>query len=69
MSQGGRTCRKIGGGGGSDDDLEIEDTGDAIVVRRGGRMHRLTGADAEALRAVLDDDTALARLIARKLGR
>jgi hypothetical protein len=29
----------------------------------------LTGADAEAVRAVFDDDTALARAIARKLGR
>ena len=69
MSEGGRTCRKIGRGGGGDDDLEIEDTGDAVIVRRGGRTHRLTGADAEAVRAVLDDDTALARVIARKLGR
>jgi len=68
MSQGGRTCRKVGRGGGGDE-LEIEDTGEAIVVRRGGRTHRLTGADAEAVRAVIDDDAALARVIARKLGR
>ena len=68
MSQGGHTCRKIGRGGG-DDELEVEDTGDAILVRRGSRTHRLTGADAEAVRAVLDDDAAVARVIARKLGR
>ncbi|MBV8758084.1 MAG: hypothetical protein JO257_12435 [Deltaproteobacteria bacterium] len=66
MSQGGRTCRKVGRGGG-DAELEIEDTGDAVIVRRGGRTHRLTGADAEAVRAVIDDDAALARVIARKL--
>lgn len=68
MSEGGRTCRKVGRGGGDDDDLEIEDTGDAVIVRRGGRSVRLTGADADAVRAVIDDDVALARVLARKLG-
>ena len=68
MSQGGRTCRKVGRGGG-DGEIEIEDVGSAVIVRRGGRTHRLTGADADAVRAVIDDDTALSRVIARKLGR
>jgi hypothetical protein len=66
MSVGGRTCRKIGGGG-DDDDLEIEDTGDAVIVRRGGRTVRLTGSDADDVRAALDDDTQLARVLARKV--
>ena len=71
MSASGRTCRKVGrgGGGGGDDDLEVEDQGDAVIVRRGGRSTRLVGSDAEAVRAVIDDDAQLARVLARKLGR
>ncbi len=63
---GGRTCRKVGRGGG-DDDLEVEDTGDAVIIRRRGRSVRLTGDDADAVRAVIDDDVQLARVLARHL--
>ena len=66
MSQGGRICRKVGRGGGDDDDLEVEDTGDEIRIRLRGRAVRtLTGAEAAAVRAVIDDDVQLARVIAR----
>jgi hypothetical protein len=68
MSQGGRICRKVGRGGGNDDDFEVEDAGDEIRIRLRGRVVRtLTGAEAEAVRAVLDDPAALERLVARKL--
>ncbi|HSN26468.1 MAG TPA: hypothetical protein VLT45_09285 [Kofleriaceae bacterium] len=63
---GGRICRKVDGGG-PDDDLEVEDTGDAVTVRRRGRSVRLTGDDADEVRAAIDDDVQLARVLARKL--
>lgn len=67
MSQGGRICRKVGRGG-SDSDYELDVTDTDVRVLVNGRVVRtLTGADAEAVRAVLDDPAALERLIARKV--
>ena len=71
MSQGGRICRKVGRGGGDNgggDDFEVEDARQEIRIRLRGRVVRtLTGGEAEAVRAVLDEPAALERLVARLL--
>jgi hypothetical protein len=45
-------------------------TGDQVLVRLRGRVvGTLTGSDADAVRAVLDDPEQLQRVLARKTGQ
>jgi hypothetical protein len=71
MSQGGRICRKVGRGVRGDDEgdtYEIDVTDHEVRIVAHGRVIRtLSGADADAVRAVLDDPAALERLIARNV--
>jgi hypothetical protein len=64
----GRSCRTIDRGGRAEPfDIELRD--DAVIVRRGRAVRALTGADAEAVRAAIDDPERLERVLARKLAR
>jgi hypothetical protein len=70
VSQSGRTCRKIDRRGRlGDEPFDVQVTRDKVLVRFRGRLVRtLTGADVDAVRAVLDDPDKLQLLIARKTG-
>jgi len=70
VTQSGRTCRKIDRRGKLEDEpFDVKVTRDKVLVRFRGRLVRtLTGADVDAVRAVLDDPAALQLLIARKTG-
>jgi len=62
----GRSCRKIDRGKRAEP-CDVELRGDAVVVRRGRMVRTLTGADADAVRAVIDDPDALEREVARRV--
>jgi hypothetical protein len=70
VAQSGRTCRKIDRRGKlADEPFDVQVTRDKVLVRFRGRLVRtLTGADVDAVRAVLDDPEKLQLLIARKTG-
>lgn len=71
MSASGRSCRKIDRRGkASTDELEVELGARNVTVRLRGRVIRtLTGADAEAARAAIDDPAQLQRMLARWAGK
>lgn len=53
----------------ADEPFDVQVTRDKVMVRFRGRLVRtLTGADVDAVRAVLDDPAQLQLLIARKTG-
>jgi hypothetical protein len=65
----GRSCKRIDGAGRRGDDslFDVEDVGDAIHIRRRGRLIRtLTGTDAACVRDVLDDPDRLQRILVSK---
>ena len=62
----GRSCRKIDRGT-RNEPFDVELRADAVVVRRGRQVRTLTGADAEGVRAVIDDPEQLERVLNRKL--
>jgi hypothetical protein len=64
----GRSCRKIDRGKLSEP-FDVELRGDTVVVRRGRTVRTLTGADAEAVRAVIDDPAQLDRVLTGKVRR
>jgi hypothetical protein len=68
--QGRTTCRKVDRRGKlAAEPFDVEVTRDKVLVRFRGRLVRtLTGNDAEAVRAVLDDSEALQLVVARKTG-
>lgn len=70
VSQSGRSCRKIDRRGRlAEEPFDVELTRDKVLVRFRGRLVRtLTGADVEAVRAVLHDPDKLQLLVARKTG-
>ncbi|HUS32084.1 MAG TPA: hypothetical protein VMZ53_26475 [Kofleriaceae bacterium] len=70
MSESGRTCRKIDRRGKlSDEPFDIQIARDKVIVRFRGRIVRtLTGADADAVRDVIDDPDKLQLVVARKTG-
>lgn len=70
MAPSGRTGPKIDRRGKlADEPFDVQVTRDKVLVRFRGRLVRtLTGADVDAVRAVLDDPAALQLLVARKTG-
>jgi hypothetical protein len=64
----GRSCRKIDRGR-HVEPCDVELRGDTVIVRRGRTVQTLTGADAEAVRAVIDDPDQLDRVLSRKARR
>ncbi len=70
VSEGGRTCRKIDRRGKlAAEPFDVEVARDEVLVRFQGRLVRtLTGADVDAVRAVLDDPEQLQLVVARKTG-
>ena len=53
----------------ADQPFDVQVTRDKVLVRFRGRLVRtLTGADVDAVRAVLDDPAKLQLLIARRTG-
>jgi hypothetical protein len=70
VSQSGRTCRKSDRRTHrADDAFDVELTRDEVRIRVRGRLvQTLTGADVEAVRAVLHDPDKLQKLVARKTG-
>jgi hypothetical protein len=70
VSQRGQTCRKVDRRGKlAAEPFDVEMAKDAVLVRFRGRLVRtLTGNDADAVRAVLDDPEALQLVVARKTG-
>ena len=70
MALGGRTCKPVERGDRlASEPFDVEVGRDQVFVRFRGRLVRtLTGADADAVRAVLDDPDQLQRVVARKTG-
>jgi hypothetical protein len=70
VSESGHTCRKVDRRGKlAAEPFDVEATRDKVLVRFRGRLVRtLTGNDADAVRAVLDDPEALQLVVARKTG-
>jgi hypothetical protein len=70
VSARGQTCRKIDRRGKlAAEPFDVEVATDKVLVRFRGRLVRtLTGNDADAVRAVLDDAEALQLVVARKTG-
>ena len=70
VSESGRSCRKVDRRGKlAAEPFEVELARDKVLVRFRGRLVRtLTGADVEAVRAVLDDPDKLQLVVARKTG-
>jgi hypothetical protein len=70
VSESGRTCRKIDRRGRfANEPFDIQIARDKVIVRFRGRIVRtLTGADVDAVRAVLDDPDKLQLVVARKTG-
>jgi hypothetical protein len=66
----GRSCRKVDRRGKlAEDTFDVEVARDKVLVRFRGRLVRtLTGGDAEAVRAVIDDPAKLQRVVSRKTG-
>ena len=66
----GRICRKVDRRGRlAAEPFDVEVAPDKVLVRFRGRLVRtLTGGDAEAVRAVIDDPEALQLVVARKTG-
>jgi hypothetical protein len=72
VSESGRTCRR----GGIDrrsklaeEPFDVQIARDKVIVRFRGRIVRtLTGPDADAVRAVMDDPEKLQLIVARKTG-
>jgi hypothetical protein len=71
VSERGRTCRKVDRRrGAAYDEIDVELAHDKVVVRVRGRVIRaLTGADADAVRAAMDDPKKLQRVVASKTGK
>ncbi|HEY5946544.1 MAG TPA: hypothetical protein VIV40_13675 [Kofleriaceae bacterium] len=70
MTQSGRSCRKVDRRGKlAEEPFDVEITRDKVFVRFRGRLVRtLTGADADAVRAVQGDPDQLQLVVARKTG-
>jgi hypothetical protein len=70
VAESGRTCRNIDRRGTlSDEPFDVQIARDKVIVRFRGRIVRtLTGPDADAVRAVIDDPDKLQLLVARKTG-
>lgn len=70
MSERGTTCRKVDRRGKlSAEPFDVEVARDKVLVRFRGRLVRtLTGNDADAVRAVLDDPESLQLVVARRTG-
>jgi hypothetical protein len=70
VSERGQTCRKIDRRGKlAAEPFDVEVAADKVLVRFRGRLVRtLTGNDADAVRAVLEDAEALQLVVARKTG-
>jgi hypothetical protein len=66
----GRSCRKVDRRGKlAAEPFDVEVARDKVLVRFRGRLVRtLTGADADAVRAAIDDPEKLQRVVARKTG-
>jgi hypothetical protein len=70
VGESGRTCRNIDRRGKlSEEPFDVQIARDKVIVRFRGRIVRtLTGADADAVRAVIDDPEKLQLVVARKTG-
>lgn len=70
MGESGTNCRPIDRRGKlAAEPFDVEFTRDKVLVRFRGRLVRtLTGADADAVRAVKDDPEQLQLVVARKTG-
>lgn len=70
MSQRGQICRKVDRRGKlAAQPFDVEVTRETVLVRFRGRLVRtLTGADADAVRRVIDDPDQLQLVVARKTG-
>lgn len=70
VTQSGRSCRKVDRRGKlAEEPFDVEITRDKVFVRFRGRLVRtLTGADADAVRAVQGDPDQLQLVVARKTG-
>jgi len=70
VSENGTTCRKVDRRGKlAAAPFDVDVTRDKVLVRFRGRLVRtLSGNDADAVRAVLDDPEALQLVVARKTG-
>lgn len=70
MGEGGTTCRPVDRRGKlAAEPFDVEFTRDKVLVRFRGRLVRtLTGADADAVRAVQHDAETLQLVVARKTG-
>ena len=70
MSQRGQICRKVDRRGKlAAEPIDVEVTRETVLVRFRGRLVRtLTGADADAVRRVIDDPDQLQLVVARKTG-
>jgi hypothetical protein len=70
VSESGRTCRPIDRRSKlAEEPFDVQIARDKVIVRFRGRIVRtLTGADAEAVRAVIDDPEKLQLIVARKTG-
>jgi hypothetical protein len=66
----GRSCRKVDRRGKlAAEPFDVEVARDKVLVRFRGRLVRtLTGADADAVRAAIDDPEKLQRVVARRTG-
>ena len=66
----GRSCRKVDRRGKlAEEPFDVEVARDKVLVRFRGRLVRtLTGGDAEAVRAVIEDPEKLQLVVARKTG-
>jgi hypothetical protein len=66
----GRSCRKVDRRGKlAEEPFDVDLARDKVLVRFRGRFVRtLTGADAEAVRAVIDDPVKLQLVVARRTG-
>lgn len=70
VTQSGRSCRKVDRRGKlAEEPFDVEITRDKVFVRFRGRLVRtLTGANADAVRAVQGDPDQLQLVVARKTG-
>ena len=70
MAERGTNCRPVDRRGKlADEPFDVEVTRDKVLVRFRGRLVRtLTGADADAVRDVIDDPAKLQLVVARKTG-
>jgi hypothetical protein len=70
VSESGRTCRPVDRRGKlGAEPFDVQIARDKVIVRFRGRIVRtLTGADADAVRAVIDDPEKLQLVVARRTG-